>query len=524
VDLFAAQAEEKRITLELDPPDLFPDPLLGDALRLEQVLLNLIGNAIKFTDPGGGRVTLTITPLRTTPERMELAFAIQDTGVGIDPVRRDHLFDAFTQADSSITRRFGGSGLGLAISKRLVEMMGGRIEVESTLGQGSTFRFTACFTPATTRHATPPRDRTGSQEIHAREVIARVGGARVLLAEDNPINQLVAIEMLKALRLEIQVVENGQLAIEKLHEASFDLVLMDLQMPVMDGYAATRALRAEERFRDLPIVAMTAHAMSGDRALSLSHGLNEHLTKPIDKQALHAALLRWIRPREGIGPGFIPMDAPPVTPSDTPTAIPGIDLEAALERLNGKWPLLRRLLIDFAAQHAEASQQLDRLLADPSCHVEAFRYIHTLKGMAGNLGADNLHAVARRVEVAIRDHDHDRLPNALVDFRRELAALLVTIDALPGEAVIDAPRVPSDPGLDHAALIPLVRQLEVSIRGNDFEALDRLEQLAAVARRADNTAYFERIVEALDRFAFEEAREALRLLTEHWGIEVKEWT
>ncbi|GAB0058671.1 Sensor histidine kinase RcsC [Candidatus Magnetaquicoccaceae bacterium FCR-1] len=525
-NLFADQAKEKRITLQLDSPDLYPEPLIGDALRLEQVLSNLIGNALKFTEPGDGRVTLTITPLTTTPEWIELAFSIQDTGVGIDPERRDHLFDAFTQADNSITRRYGGSGLGLAICKRLVEMMEGRIEVKSTLGQGSTFRFTARFTPATPGNASRLRERETGGAIDAREVIARIGGARVLLAEDNPINQLVAIEILNGLCLATEVVENGQLAIEKLHAESFDLVLMDLQMPVMDGYAATRALRAEERFRDLPIVAMTAHAMNGDRALSLAHGLNDHLTKPIDKQALHAALLRWIPPREGIGAGSAEKHpAQPVPASETPTSIPGIDLEAALERLNGKWPLLRRMLIDFAAQHAEAPQQLDRLLADPGASDAAFRYIHTFKGMAGNLGADNLHAVARRIEVAIRDHDHDRLPDALLDFRRELAELLVTIGSLPGTAaVVEDPGITTDPGPDRDALISLVRPLAESIRGNDFQALAQLEQLAGLARRADTAAHFERIGEALDRFAFEEARGELRLLAKHWGIADGEWT
>ncbi|MEO5345188.1 MAG: ATP-binding protein [Magnetococcus sp. YQC-9] len=520
-DLFAEQAAEKKIQLELNNPSAYPGPLLGDSLRLEQVLLNLIGNAIKFTDAGGGRVTLTVTTLQVTPKRVELEFAICDTGVGIDPTLRDHLFDAFTQADSSTTRRYGGSGLGLAICKRLVDLMQGRIEVESQLGQGSTFRFTARFTPVTGVHEQRVGEEAHVSRLDPREVIVRIAGARILLAEDNAINQLVAVEMLSALHLEVQVVENGWQAVERAKEEHFDLVLMDLQMPVMDGYAATRALRVEPGLHDLPIVAMTAHAMSGDREFSLAQGMNDHLTKPIDKDALHAALMRWIRPRLGIG-----ADRAPVAPDKTanaalmqPERIPGIDLTEVMERLDGNQSLLRHLLDNFAARYATADRELSSMLASrtPEGVTEAARYIHTIKGMAGNLGARALHGAALALERAIQENRPELFSAPLAAFERIHGELLDAIVALPAESVVEETTFDSGP-VDRTILLPPLRALARAIRNNDFEASDRLREVEALSRCAENAALFTRIAQALDGFEFERALEMLNQIAASVGI------
>ncbi|MBF0212012.1 MAG: response regulator [Magnetococcales bacterium] len=521
-DLFAHQAAEKKITLDLSNPELYPDELLGDALRLEQVLLNLIGNAIKFTHSGGGRVRLTVTTLAVTPERVELEFSVHDTGVGLTETQIGRLFSPFTQADSSTTRQFGGTGLGLAICKRLVKLMQGRIRVESTPGVGSVFRFTAVFAPLSrTRSAsdTPSENRPPLSPESVRE---RIQGARILLAEDNAINQLVAAEILKGLNLEVIVANNGREALQLATRQPFDLVLMDLQMPLIDGYAATRKIRLHPGLATLPIIAMTAHAMSGDREHSLAQGLNDHLTKPIDQQQLFAALIRWIHPREGIGPLLSPATDPPapLPPHQAPERLEGIDLRAVLERLNGNWPLLHQLLTGFRRDYADHARTLWPLLTEstPATRDEALRTIHTLKGIAGNLGALDLHDAARELERALKHDPQSRWSDPMTRYAESLKIVLDAIAALPEKSPSRSPTDTAAPEV----LAPMLHALGEAIRDHDFQALNRLQSLKSRIGAGEAQENIARIETALDTFDFDTARSEWSRLANHLEIPGKE--
>ena len=266
-----------------------PQDLMGDPLRVHQVLLNLVSNAVKFTEAGS--VTLNCTVVDATELEVTLQFEVLDTGVGIDPIQMARLFTAFTQADNSTTRRFGGTGLGLTICKELVGLMGGQIMVDSTPGMGSTFTTLLSF----------DRGNASWREVLPMEDLADQSdpliGARVLVVDDNFINLEVAGELLRQAQVEVVTASNGREALEKLAHLEFDAVLMDLQMPVMDGIAASQQLRLDPRFSNLPIIAMTANAMAGDRERCLAAGMNDHIPKPIDPTELRHTLVRWLRRR-----------------------------------------------------------------------------------------------------------------------------------------------------------------------------------------------------------------------------------
>jgi signal transduction histidine kinase/ActR/RegA family two-component response regulator len=280
----AAERKHVDLVMRAPPPGLVG--LRGDQVRLKQILNNLVSNAVKFTDWGSVSLEVSEKPMAGA-EGVCLEFSVRDTGIGLTGKQKAGLFSAFTQADASTTRKYGGTGLGLAISKRLVELMGGEIWCESVPGEGSTFFFTAVFEIP---------GQAGRPEIAgpATDLVAGLQGARILLVEDNEVNRLVARKILEKAGLAVQMAHNGAEALALLEKESFDLVLMDIQMPEMDGLEATRRLRAEPRFANLPIVAMTAHAMSGDRELSLAAGMNDHITKPIKLPELFGALARWI--------------------------------------------------------------------------------------------------------------------------------------------------------------------------------------------------------------------------------------
>ncbi|MDR2455641.1 MAG: response regulator [Deltaproteobacteria bacterium] len=326
--MFQEQAARKGLELGFDIGRGIPDGLVGDPLRLGQILINIIGNSLKFTKSGSVKVVARLSELHE--ETCEIAITISDTGIGMSPDQKAKLFKAFTQADASTTRQYGGTGLGLAITKSLVEMMGGKVDIESELGQGTALTFTSVWqldqsapkafavAPDAERairvsrlegEGEPGADgQLSGQEAQAKAAkkgrkdkaikpIAEFAGHKVLLVEDNDVNILVAKSLMTKMGLTVTVAENGQLALDKLAEASkrslglpFDLVLMDLQMPVMDGYEATRRIRENPSYNGLVIVAMTAHAFAEERDKCLACGMDGHLSKPIDVSALVSTL------------------------------------------------------------------------------------------------------------------------------------------------------------------------------------------------------------------------------------------
>ena len=286
-DMLGLKSEEKGVALDVSVADDVPDIIESDPLRLAQICINLCSNAVKFTD--SGQVSLQVSLQSRQQEELELLFRIQDTGIGMTAEEQERVFDSFAQADGSTTRKYGGTGLGLAISKNLVHMLGGEIWVESQPGKGSTFSFTIrAKVGAETdlddeEHAPPLREQTPLPELN------------VLLVEDNEINQEIAMEILRDMGVHVTLAVNGADAVQKWETDTFDLILMDIQMPVLDGLSASRQIRSSSRPRSktVPIVAMTANAMSGDREKSLEAGMDDHITKPLDVGELRSALALW---------------------------------------------------------------------------------------------------------------------------------------------------------------------------------------------------------------------------------------
>ncbi len=289
--LLTHQANLKEISLSTDSSPNIPAQLLGDPGRLRQILINLVGNAVKFTQAGSVVIRMNALPMADAADKVWLAFEIRDTGIGMTPEVVDNLFAPFYQGDASTTRKFGGTGLGLSICLRLAELMGGRIKVESTAGIGSTFSFSLPFEIITQTTESPPVVQNTSEELPT--------GLRVLLVEDNLVNQKVAAALLKKLGCQVSIAEDGAVALQRLQEAPIDVILMDCQMPVMDGFETTRRLRAGEAGSDaarLPIIAMTANAMQGDREQCLAAGMDDYLAKPVSREAIVNTLRRWLPP------------------------------------------------------------------------------------------------------------------------------------------------------------------------------------------------------------------------------------
>ena len=394
--ILSVNAHEKGLELftAVDPES--PRCLVGDPMRLRQVLINRTSNAVKFTQTGTVQVLLDLVEkgLRHCIVRC----TVRDTGIGIGEEELSRLFVAFSQADSSVTRKFGGTGLGLAISKNLIERMDGCLEVESSPGVGSTFSFTAVF--GINEHAPidPLPVSTGLGSLtRARylsgldsELPGPAGGARILLVEDNPMNQQVAAELLEEAGVLVDIADNGLEAVEAMTGRRYDLVLMDLQMPIMGGCEAAAIIRKDREFDGVPIIAMTAHAMNGVREECLAAGMNDYLSKPVDPKKLYAILANWIGPPRQTAaiPDTTQLD-PLQGESGTrmPEKLAGFDIELGLANLCDKGELYRNMISEFARTNGRTGQEL-RLLLSQGCRTEAMCRSHSLKGIAGTLGAN----------------------------------------------------------------------------------------------------------------------------------------
>jgi len=542
----AQERENLEVLFYLDSQ--VPNFLVGDSLRLNQILVNLGNNAVKFTEEGEIVISARVT--ERSDDKVSLQFSVRDTGIGMTAEQQNKLFQAFSQADTSTTRKYGGTGLGLTISKRLVNMMGGEIWTESESGQGTTFNFTADFGLAketVKRRFEPSPDLRGlkvlvvddnatSREIlqdilesfsfevylsasgkealeeieradndkpfelvimdwkmpgmdgieaskrikshqkltkippivlvtaYGREEVMRqadeigldgfllkpvnssvlfdaimqalgkeiqdvaragrrkeqsneelnaISGARVLLVEDNEINQQVAQEILQGAGLIVTVANNGQEGVDAARQNEYDIILMDIQMPVMDGYAATREIRnLKSEIRNLPIIAMTAHAMAGDENKSLQAGMNGHVTKPIDPDQLFSALQKWIKPSEKrvqVQQPEVPVeqsesDKTVPAEDELPESLAGFDLADGLKRLQGNKKLYRKLLLSFAKDYGAVANEIRQAL-DTEDFDQAHSLVHNLKGLAGNLAATELQAAAMRMEKLVKGVD-----------------------------------------------------------------------------------------------------------------------
>ncbi|MFH1494144.1 MAG: ATP-binding protein [Pseudomonadota bacterium] len=423
-DINATQAQEKGLELRFDIGIDVPGTLVGDALRLEQVLTNLINNAIKFTDRGN--ITLAIHRIPADSGRVRLRFDVADTGIGLNENQRQHLFNPFTQADSSTTRKYGGTGLGLSICKRLVEMMEGEIGVESVPGIGSTFFFSASF-GVQTGQPQITSDESRLQHLALGDE-QRLHGAFLLLVEDNEVNRELTLDILGYAGIRADVAVNGAEAVEMVSRADYDGVLMDCQMPVMDGYEATRKIRADAHYADLPIIAMTANALPGDRDKCIASGMNEQITKPINVRQLFLILDRWVKlqpPRD---------DTAVASAALHETSMPqlaGVNMDEAMECVNGNIALYRKLLMLFREKQADAVEHI-RAAWQSGDHETAARLAHTLRGLAANIGAEDMVKKIRELEAALRNGQDELAASWLKEVDQSQQALLGEIDrAMP---------------------------------------------------------------------------------------------
>lgn len=618
-NLMSQRAEEKGLELFLHRSPEVPDRLVGDPLRLGQILINLVGNALKFTHQG--EVVVKIETERREDDQVQLLFKVIDTGIGMTPEQMSRLFQSFSQADTSTTRHYGGTGLGLAISKNLVEMMGGSIEVTSVADSGSTFFFSLPFTIAKETVTRSGHDLKGLSVLivddnpTAREILGemtrsfsfnpdavssgaealkaveskrydlifmdwkmpgmsgietvqklkelgepsppvimvtnygreevrvqaeKVGvdgfllkpvtasllfdcvirlfhkepGARsvtrapsrpsfcdaaILLVEDNEINQQVARELLEAMNLRVTVAGDGQEALERLQEAEFDLVLMDIQMPVMDGHTATRKIREQERFANLPVIAMTAHAMAGDRERAAKSGMNDHVTKPIDPKQLVEVLSNWLQRSAEQRVGGLQEGS-----HGLPT-LRCFQVEAGLARLNGNQKLYRKLLVKFRQDCLETSKLLaDLARTDPQKMAAA---VHTLKGVSGSLGGERIYKACQRYETA-SEEKRDKL---LVALQAELETALLELEELTVDQS-DEPSALASALLDKAQLSTGLRQLRQALDDGEALAGEQLEPLRGALKELGFEKALDEISSLIEVFELDEASAAVTRL------------
>ena len=462
----SAGLNAKPVNLRFDVDADAPAFLVGDPLRLRQILINLAGNAIKFTEQG--EVTVRVRRVNSTPSTVQLEFSVQDSGIGIAQDKLAYIFEGFSQAESSTTRRFGGTGLGLAISKRLVNLMGGDLQVHSELGRGSRFFFTLNFdigVASPTANAPPSQPGQKSQ---------RLAGLRLLVVEDNLLNQQVAFELLTRSGAQVELAGGGLDGVAQALAADppFDAVLMDLQMPDIDGLEATRRIRSHTRMLSVPVIAMTANAMHSDKEACLAAGMVDHVSKPIDLNHLIDTLLN----HTGRAPSHFDL-APTAELAATQSHL-DLDVDAAIARMDGDpdfyAQIARMFQTDAPTQMANMRQHLRQ-----NQWIEATRCAHTLKGLAATLGATALATDCATLESALKQNSNDTLPlldGLQVQLARALAQLDTVLSAFERNAVQAAPANAPTP-LDLPAIIPALQALADRLRKNDMHSTTLCTQI-----------------------------------------------
>lgn len=482
--MIGGAAKLKNIQVVMDT-DGMPPRLFGDDTRIRQALLNYANNAVKFTDCG--HVVLRVLVLEETGEDILARFEVQDTGVGVSSEILPKLFRPFEQGDLSTTRKYGGTGLGLAITQRLANLMGGDAGADSKLGSGSTFWFTARL-----KKGKPEAVSTTRKELRSTAAGALRRGAVILLVEDNAINRQVAIEMLRALDLRVEAVEDGSQALERAQAADYDLILMDLQMPNLGGVEAARRLRDLPDWKDKPIVAMTANIFEGDRRACAEAGMNDFVAKPVDPDELYRVLSRWLPASEAAAP----VDGEKGTLQETSLRALGLNADDALRRVNGNSSLYLRLLRQFVRERRGQAERMASALNGGDIVIVA-RLAHELKGAAGSLGAEKVAEAAAQIEAALsgRSADDD-VELSIARLGQELLSLDESVAKLDWEEPGAAPCEDMGETALKSGVIALKDALaEGDVRANDI--YDKWRRQLDRAFGSDSEA-FSRQIDAYD--------------------------
>lgn len=497
--LYSVKSSEKGIQLKFEKDDQLHPYIIGDPLRMEQVIGNLISNAIKFTDQGS--VTLKIETVLKDKHQETLKFEVIDTGLGIPEENLHKIFELFSQADDSNTRTHGGTGLGLNICKKLIAMMGGQIEAKSTPGKGSVFYFTLKMELATAEECVQHHQLSLS-----KDKLPYFKKTKILLAEDNMINKQVAEELLKAVNLDISHVRNGQECVDEVMRGEVELILMDIQMPVMDGFEATKRIRADQRFSNLPIIAMTAQAFASEKKESFAAGMNAHVTKPIDPKELYETLADYIEVERII------TEAPVIkntVESDLKVDSDLLDVQAGIDRLRGNENLYKDIVLDFCKNDESFMNELDQQLAAEN-YDEARASLHQLKGAAGNIGANDLFQTAGELEARFKNHEpHEK---ALEDFKRSftLSFKLIRKYCQKGNATVEL----NGNSTIHEKADDIFRQLCEEIEKASPNALKTVEQLEKLVD-ANQKEFVLNVKSSLNEFDF---KAAAQIISKHISV------
>jgi len=491
-DLFAIKAQEKNIALIFEFDKQIPPLLAGDSLRLSQVLINFLSNALKFTREG--RVVAGATLVTCQEKSATILFSVTDTGIGLSEEQLDKIFASFSQEDASTTREYGGTGLGLAISRRLVRMMGSDIEVQSKLGEGSRFSFELTLEVA---HPQEKKERQEPQPASVSQTLPAFTNAKVLIVEDNIQNQELAQEFLERAGIESDIAQNGLEALEAVQKNSYDCVLMDCQMPVMDGYEATQKIKADPRFASLPIIAMTANALSDDEGRCFAAKMDDYIAKPIDVAKFYATLQKWLGAK-------VVLQTPEVAKEEAyDFAIEGIESSEALARMGQDATLLARQLQRFAASQKDFLQRVQKALGEGDLQ-SAIREAHTLKGLCGNIGAKELFAHAKELEEMLRERGmSEEAQKLLEETAQKLGILIERIEQAnltQPQKTAHAVEIWEDARLQEEA-----EKLRVSLLNLDASSLSHAKELLVQLRARDQEEEAKRLEEKVEAFEFEEA-------------------